>query len=147
MKVTYLVHLECCHDGLNQDSTSDSTTGHANVVLSKVEDIIPESGLEMTLHLGKIEVWASSSLDKLLGIVEEVQTKVEQTTRDGLAVNSEMLLLQVPTTGTGDECWQFTVGAKLVILFANLEVDLLANGIVEVELAVDHVVPGRCTRI
>jgi hypothetical protein len=147
MKVTYLVHLECCHDGLNQDSTSNGTTGHANVVLSKVEDVVPESSLEMTLHLGKVEVWASSSLNKLLSVVEEVQTKVEQTTRDGLAVNSEMLLLQVPTTSTGDECWQLAVGAKLVILFANLEVDLLANSIVEVELAVDHVVPGRCTRV
>ncbi|KAH0294862.1 malate synthase, partial [Aureobasidium sp. EXF-3399] len=70
-KSTYLVHLKCCHDGLDQDGTSDGTTGHANVVLSKVEDIVPESGLEMTLHLGKVEVWAGSSLDKLLGVVEE----------------------------------------------------------------------------
>ena len=95
----------------------------------------------MRFHLGKVEVWAESALDKLVCVVEEVQAEVEETTRDGLAVNGEVLLLEVPPTGTGDECGKCAVGTELVLLLALLEVDLAANGVVEISLAIDHVVP------
>jgi hypothetical protein len=75
--------------------------------------------------------------------VEEVKTEVEERAGHGLTVNSEVLLLQVPATSTGDEGRQSAIGAELVVLAALLEVDLAANGIVQVDLAVDHVLPGR----
>ena len=98
----------------------------------------------MRLHLGQVEVWSGSALDKLMCVVEEVESKVEQSTRDGLAINCEVLLLQVPASRASDECGQCSVGAELVLLLALLEVDLLADGVVEVELSVDHVVPCWC---
>lgn len=103
--VDNLIHLESCCDALNQDSSSDGTTSHSDVVLCKVEHIVPESGLEMALHLGQVKVWTSPPLDQLVCIVEEVKTKVEERTRDGLAVNCEVLLLEVPATSTGDKSW------------------------------------------
>jgi len=144
-RISHFFHLKCSRNGLNETSTSDRSTLHANVVLGKVEDVVPEPSLKMALHLGQVVVWASATLDELLGIVVEVDAKVEQTAGDGLTVNGKVLLLQVPATGTCNECGKCPVGAQLVLLLALFEVDLLANGIVEVELAVDHVVPCWCT--
>jgi hypothetical protein len=141
LDVAYLVHLERSRDGLDQHSTTDGSTAHANVVLSKIEDVIPQPCLKMRLHLGQVEVWTESTLDKLMCVVEEVQAEVKETTRDGLAVNGEVLLLEVPSAGTGNECGKCAVGAELVLLLTLLEVDLAANGVVEVSLAIDHVVP------
>ena len=76
--------------------------------------------------------------------MEHVQAEVEKASRYWFAIDSEVLLLQVPTTGTSDEGWEDAVGAELVLFFAYLKVNLLANGVVEVQLSVDHVVPGWC---
>jgi hypothetical protein len=138
---TYLFHLKGRRNGLNETSTSDRSALHANVVLGKVEDIVPKSSLKVALHLGQVVVRAGATLDELLCVVVEVDTEVEQAAGDGLAINGEVLLLQVPATGTCNECGKCPVGAQLVLLLALLEVDLPANGVVEVELAVDHVVP------
>ena len=139
---SYLVHLKGCHDSFDQDCTTNGASSHANVVLSKVEYIIPESCFQVTLHLGQVEIWTSSSLYELMRVVEEVETKVKQTTRDGLSINGKMLLLQVPTTSTCNEGRKDSVGAEFVFLFTLLEVDLFADGVVEIQLTVDHVVPG-----
>jgi hypothetical protein len=141
---SYLFHLKGRRNGLNETSTSDRSTLHSNVVLSEVEDIVPQPGLEVALHLGQVVVGASATLDELLCVVVEVDAEVEQAAGDGLAINGEVLLLQVPATGTCNECGKSPVGAQLVLLLALLEVDLPADGVVEVELAVDHVVPCWC---
>lgn len=101
---TYLVHLKGGSDGLNQDCSTDGSTPHTNVVLGQVEDVVPEPSLKMRLHLRQVEVWARSTLDKLMGVVEEVQSEIEKTTGNRLTVNGEVLLLEVPASGTGDEC-------------------------------------------
>ena len=75
---TYLVHLEGRWDRLNQDRSADGSPLHANVVLSHVEDIVPQAGLEVRFHLRQIEVWASPPLYELFGIVEKVQPEVKQ---------------------------------------------------------------------
>lgn len=45
------VHLESCCDGLDQDCASDGAPAHANVVLGQIEDVVPQSGFQMRLHL------------------------------------------------------------------------------------------------
>jgi hypothetical protein len=42
---------------------------------------------------------------------------------------------------------QRPVGSELVILFAELEIDLSANGIVQVDLAIDHILPCGRARV
>jgi len=143
-RCSYLFHLESRRNGLNETSTSDRSTLHANVVLCEVEDVVPQSSLEVTLHLGQVVVGAGATLHELLCVVVEVDTEVEQTAGNGLAIDGEVLLLQVPATGTCNECGKCPVGTQLVLLLALLEVDLPANGIVKVELSVDHVVPCWC---
>lgn len=101
----------------------------------------------MGFHLGEVKVWPKSSLNELVCVEVEVDTEVKQAARDRLAVNCEVLLLQVPASGASNEGGEGAVGTELVLLLALLEVDLSANGIIEIELAVDHVVPGRCARV
>lgn len=72
-----LIHLKGSKDSLDQHSASDCAAAHANIVLSEVEDVIPETGLEMRLHLWKVEIRAKALLDALACIVEEVQTKIK----------------------------------------------------------------------
>jgi hypothetical protein len=88
-----LVHLEGSSDGLNQHRTTDGSPGDANIVLGKVEDVVPQSRLQMGLHLGQIEVRPEPASHQLLGIVEEIETEIEQTTGDGLAIHREVLLI------------------------------------------------------
>ena len=144
---THLVHLEGGHDGLDEHGAPDGAALHTDVILGEVEHVVPQPSLQMRFHLREVEVRSGAPLDELGRVVEEVQTEVEQAARDGLAVDGEMLLVQMPSAGAGDERGELAVGAQLVFLLALLEVDLSADGVVEVGLAVDHVVPRRCAGV
>ena len=53
-----LVHLERGRDGLDQDGGADGALRDAEVVLGEDEDLVPEPGLEVALHLGQVVVRA-----------------------------------------------------------------------------------------
>lgn len=136
-----LVHLEGGKDRLDQHGSPDGAPRHPDVVLGEVEDVVPQPGLEVRLHLGQVEVRAVAALDELVRAVEEVQAEVEERARDGLAIDGYVLLLQVPAAGADDQGRQDPVCPQLVLLLSDLEVNLPPDGVVEVHLAVDHVVP------
>lgn len=98
--VDYLIHFKHRQDGLNQHSTTDGTSWKANDVLREVEDIIPESCLEVGFHLREVEVRSVAILDEFLPVVEEIETKVEQATRNSFAIDDEMFLLKMPPSRT-----------------------------------------------
>ena len=144
-----LLHLESREDGLDQHGSADRATGHAAVVLREVECIVPEAGLEVGLHLGQVEVWAESPPDGLMAVMEEVEAKVEERARHWLAINKDMLLLEVPTARPDDESRWRPVSTEFVLLGSQLEVNLPPDGVIEVNLARDHVFPcwrGRIWR-
>lgn len=85
-----LVHLEGSGDGLDEDGAADGASGHAQRILTELEDVVPETSFEVVLHLGQVEVRAKASLDELFSVVEEVKTEIEQATGDGLAVDREV---------------------------------------------------------
>ncbi|KAI6775412.1 hypothetical protein HG530_002170 [Fusarium avenaceum] len=138
-----LVHLKGSKDGLNQDRASDGTPRHSDVVLGKVEGIVPEASLKVALHLGEVEIRTKALALRLKSVVEEVETEIEEGAGDSLAVNSDVLLLQVPATGTDNKGRKLAVSAELVLFRALLEVNLTTVGVVEVDLTVDHVIPSR----
>jgi hypothetical protein len=55
-------HLERCGKRLDEDGCSDCVVRYSNVGLGKDEDVIPQTGLEIVLHLGKIKVGAGATL-------------------------------------------------------------------------------------
>lgn len=145
-----LVHLKRGQDRLDQHRSADGAAGEANVVLGEVEGVVPEARLEVRLHLGEVEVRTKALLNCLARIVEEVQAKVEEGAGNRLAIDSDVLLVEVPAARAHDESRQGAVGSQLVFFGALLEVDLAAVGVVEVDLAVNHVVPcwgaGVCSQ-
>lgn len=96
-----LLHLEGSREGLNEDGTTDCSSGDANVGLGEVEDVVPETGLTVVLHFGKVEVGTESTSDLLFCIVEEEEGEIEDGGGDGGVVDSETGLVKVPSSGTG----------------------------------------------
>lgn len=125
-----LVHLKGGENGLDKHGSANGAAGHTNVVLSQVEGVVPQTGFEMALHLGKVKVRAKAAALCLESIVEEVKAKVEERSGDGLAVNSDMLLLKVPAARADNQSWWGAISAQLVFLGALLEVHLTTVGIV-----------------
>lgn len=124
--VDELVHLERGGDGLDEACRADAAAAETDVVLRHVEDVIPQASLEVVLaasqrnllvsslrkapsagcsraahlHLGQVEVRAVAASDGFLGIVEEEETKVEDSTTQVLAVDGDVRLVKVPSTST-----------------------------------------------
>lgn len=93
-------HVECCRQSFDQNRSANSTMSHANVGLAEVEDIIPQTSLEIMFYLGKVEIRPRTTLDKLIRIVEEVKCKVKDTSRHRSVINCNSRLVQVPSSGT-----------------------------------------------
>ena len=60
----------------------------------------------------------------------------------GSPSTKEVLLLKMPATRTADQGRKAAVGSQTIPFFALLEVYLASDSIVEIELTIDHVVPG-----
>jgi hypothetical protein len=73
--------------------------------------------------------------------VEEVEAEVEQRARDGCAVDLHVLLGQVPAARAHQQHGGLLV--QRVLLAVRGEVDGAAHGVAQVDLALDHVRPGR----
>ena len=99
----------------------------------------------MRLHLRQVEVRSRAALDQLLRVVEEEQREVEDRAGDGLAVDLHVLLDEVPAARARDQHRGLVV--QLVLLAALLERDRAADRVAQVELALDHVRPGRAVRV
>lgn len=144
-----LVHLEGSENRLDKNGSSDGSSGHADPVLRELENVVPQTGLEVRLHLGEVEVRAGASGNGLLGVVEEVETEIKQTSGDGLAINEEVGLIEVPASRSDDKGGELLlVGSQLVRLSTGLLVgDGSSDTVVEVDLTVDHVGPGGGGRV
>ncbi len=82
-----------------------------------------------------------------LGVVEEIHSEIEERARHRLAADGDMLLHQVPAARPDDQHGR--VGAELVGLARGGvgEVQLAGPAVLQVELALDTVRPGRRVRI
>lgn len=155
-----LFHLESSGKCLDKDSTSNCTGGNANIRLREVEDIVPETGFTIMLHLGKVEIGAGTTGKQFLGIVEEIEREVEDRCGYRCIIDGYTGLVQMPATRSmrtrmlstenqvrcsiqdvpdDQSSWFFD---QFVLLSAGLEVNLPTNGIAQVYLASDHI--GEC---
>ena len=63
------------------------------------EDVIPQPRLKVALHLGQVEVGAAAARQQFLGVVKEVEAKVEEGARHRLAVDEHVLFFKMPAAG------------------------------------------------
>lgn len=66
----------------------------------------------MALHLWQVKVWPDANVQRLLGIVEEVEAKIKQGCAAGLAIHDEVLLYHVPAAGTNQQGGELIVWAQ-----------------------------------
>ena len=74
--------------------------------------------------------------------MEEVEAEVEQAGRDGLAVDLEVPLDEVPAARPHEQRRHLVVQAVALAVGA-VELDRAVDRVDEVRLALDHVVPRR----
>ena len=143
-----LLHLEDRGVGLDEAGRADRALRDAQGVLRVDEHGVPQTGLEVRLHLGQVEVRAATLRDLLPTGGREVQREVDQRAGGDLAVDQEVLLLEVPAAGAHDDGRQLLVGAQRVRLaLLGHEVDLAAGRVQEVDLAADDGVPRGRVRV
>ena len=135
-----LVHLERGEDRLDQDGRLDRPARHAEPVLRPLEHVVPETRLEMRLQLGEVEV------PPVPGVVaEEVEAEVEQRAGHRRTVDLEVALLEVPPPRADEEHGDLVV--QRVALLAGIELDGSLEGVGQVPLSLDAVLPGRRVRV
>ena len=98
-----LVHLEGREQRLDQHRGADRALRHAQLVLRATEDVVPQPRLEVRLHLRQVEVRPAAAREQLLRVVEEVQREIEDRAGHRLAVDRDVLLVQVPAARARDQ--------------------------------------------
>jgi len=108
-----LLHLEGGGESLDQHGSTDSPLGHADVALGEGEDVIPEASLQVVLHLGEVKVWTGSSLNKLTGVVEEVEGEVENRAGNWSIVDGHPRLVEMPSSGAKRQSPGYILRARM----------------------------------
>jgi hypothetical protein len=139
-------HLEGGEDGFDQHRGLDRAARQADVVLGHDEDVVPQAGFEVAFHLRQVEEGAGAAGDLLLGVVEEDQREVEDAAGDALTVDGHVLFVEVPAARADLQGGDLVVELVFLAGFV-LERQLAADGLVEVDLALDLVVPLRAVGI
>ena len=98
-----LIHLEGGEDGFDEDCSLDGVPGEIKGGFGDGEDVVPEAGFEVRLHLGEVEVRAGAAVEEFFRVVEQVEAEVEQAARHGDAVDEEVSLLEMPASCADEE--------------------------------------------
>jgi len=141
-----LFHLEGGEDGFDQHGGLDRALRNADVVLRHHEDVVPQAGFEVRLHLGQVEEGAGATGNLLLGVVKEDQAEVEDAAGDALAINQHVLLVEVPAARADLQRRDLVVELVFLAGFV-LEREFAADCLGDVDLTLDLVVPVRRVRI
>ena len=101
--VENLIHLEGGEDRLDEHRRFDGAVRHAEHILGGKEDVVPEPGFEVALHLRQIEIRTRTGARQRLVVVGQIHGEIEQRARDRLTVHEDVLLRQMPAARAHDE--------------------------------------------
>ena len=101
--------------------------------------------LDVRLELRQIEIWTRSALQLLACVVEEGKAEVEETGRDGGAVDEQMRLCEMPAARPDQERGDLRVEG--VCLLIGLEGEPTTDGLANGPLPGHDVVPGGGQRV
>jgi hypothetical protein len=141
-----LVHLERGEDGLDQHRDLDGLRRQPETRLGVAKHLGPQPRLEVALGLRQVEVRSRAAAPELGLVVEQVQPEVHEGARYRLAVDEQVLLVEMPAARAHDQGGDGGIQAVGLALRAG-EIDAPRDGIAQVDLALDHVVPGRRHRV
>ncbi len=95
----------------------------------------------MALHLGQVEVRPGTLRHERFGVVEEVESEIHQGAGDLVAVDKQMSFDKVPAAGTHQQHGGFRA-ERVLFAFGTGVADVAADGIAEIDLAGEIVLPG-----
>ncbi len=139
--VQNFVEFESREDGLDQHRSFNAALGNTQFGLCVYEHVVPQPGFEVAFELGKVKIGPRSLGQQLLGIVEEVQTKIDQTGAHRFARAVEVLLFQVPAPGADHQRGGPLLEAILLTRFGVGKADGTIDGIAQVDLTTDGIFP------
>jgi hypothetical protein len=93
-----LLHLVSGGKSLNQYCCPDSIVRYPDVRLGEHEDIVPETGLEIMLHLWEIKVRPRAAFNKFFGVVVKVQGEIEEGAGNRGSVDCHTRFVEMPTS-------------------------------------------------
>jgi hypothetical protein len=134
-------HFKRCRNGFDQHSGTNGAARNIQPILCPTEHVVPEPSLTMAFQLGKVEVRSAAALQLPTSAVEEVEPKVDETPRYGIAIDKNVQFRKVPAPRPDHDGGQLFTEA---IFLAGIggEVDSPVQGIHQVELTRHDVVPG-----
>src|SRR6185312_11649806 len=138
--VENLIHFERGENGFNQHRGANGPARDADLFLREEEHVVPEPRFEVALHLGQIEVGAGALRDQRLCVVEEIEAEIEERSGDLLAVDEEMAFGKMPATRTDQE-HRLLFHELVALAFGARVSDIAADGLAQVDLAIDEVFP------
>src|SRR5579885_1246855 len=141
-----LVHFKSRRDRFNQYGGANRAAGNADIVLGEIEDVIPKPRFEMALHLGEIKIGSGPVLNEGGSVVKEIQAKIEQRGRYRLAARERVFLDKVPSARPHQQNRRF-FRQPVVLAFRTCVLDHAADGVFQIQIAVDVVAPGRRVRV
>src|SRR3990167_9261617 len=86
--VQNLIHLKCGQYGFNQYGGADSPAGDSDFILCKIENVIPESRLEMRFHLRQIKIRSSFAFRQFACVIKKIEAEIKKGGRNRSAVYS-----------------------------------------------------------
>ena len=137
-----LVHFERGGDRLDEHRGANAAARNAQLVLGHQEHVVPEPGLQVAFHLGKVEIGPEPRSSSFRALWKKNRPKSTSEPGHGLAVQPDVLFRQVPAARPHHERGRLLVESILFSLGTG-EADRAADGFAEVPLALDQVVPGR----
>ena len=137
-----LLHLERRKDGFDKDGGADRSARYTQRILRKVENVVPQPRLEMALELGQIEVRAAALPKQPLRVVKEVQTEIEQASRNRSTANEHVPLIEMPSARPHQKRRDLFIQAVFLALGTGERQPSL-DRIDQVDLALDEVRPRR----
>ena len=136
------LHLEGGEDCFDENGRLDRSLRQADEFLGHDEDVVPQARFEMRFHFRQVEERAIAARDLLLCVVEKDQSEVENAAGNALAVDGYVLLIEVPAARTNLQRGDLFVERVFLAGFIG-ERELAADGLVQVDLTLDLVVPLR----
>src|SRR5205823_6173353 len=100
----------------------------------------------MALHLRKIKIRPAAAIEQLARVVKKVETEIEQTAGDRLAVHEHVLFDQMPAPWP-DEQRSELLTQFVFFPFRITEANNAPDGIAQIDLTLNHVGPRRRIRI
>ncbi len=111
------------------------------------EHIVPQPRLEVALDLRQVKVGAGAARQQFLGVVKEEQREIEERAGHRVAVDEHVLFREMPAARAHEQHGGLVVQRIMPARLGIVEGDRPAHRVVEVRLALDHVLPGRRVRI